>query len=122
MAERDVRVKVEFAPPATVPHDPGRVSAWRLDALPPARSQPLAPPHVSLGRALDNDVVLDDPRVSRYHAELRYAVDGWSVHDLGSTNGTYVNGTQVTACVLQAGDRLRVGDREFVLAVGGSAA
>lgn len=121
-AERDVRVKAEFVPHAAAPRDLGRAGLWRLDTLPPVRSQPLAPPRVSLGRALDNDVVLDNPRVSRYHAELRYAVDGWSVHDLGSTNGTYVNGTQVTECVLQAGDHLRMGDREFVLATGGSPA
>jgi hypothetical protein len=120
VAERGVRVTAEFVPGVARSPGPERASAWRLEAPPPAQPRPLVPPRVSLGRALDNDIVLDDPRVSRYHAELRTGVDGWSVYDLGSTNGTYVNGARVTACALRASDRLSLGDHEFVLAGSGS--
>lgn len=52
---------------------------------------------VRVGRALDNDVVLDAERtVSRQHAEFVSGPDGWSVRDLGSQNGTFVNGVPVT--------------------------
>jgi DNA-binding CsgD family transcriptional regulator len=51
---------------------------------------------VRLGRAADNDVVLSgEPTVSRQHAELVYDPDGWSVRDLGSHNGTHVNGVRL---------------------------
>jgi DNA-binding CsgD family transcriptional regulator len=57
----------------------------------PARQNPLR-----IGRAVDNDVVLDsEPTVSRYHAELLCDADGWCVRDLGSQNGTHVNGVRL---------------------------
>jgi putative nucleotidyltransferase with HDIG domain len=50
------------------------------------------------GRLASLEIVLDDSSVSRKHAEVRIGLDGnWTVHDLGSTNGTYVNGTRVEA-------------------------
>lgn len=59
----------------------------------PARGQLL-----KIGRAVDNDIVLSsEPTVSRYHAELISDVDGWSVRDLGSHNGTHVNGMPLKA-------------------------
>ena len=47
------------------------------------------------GRLAALEIVLDDSSVSRRHAEVRYADDGWSVRDLESTNGTYVNGKRL---------------------------
>lgn len=67
---------------------------------------------VSLGRELDNTLILDDPRVSRHHAVLRLAGETCYLLDLGSGNGTYVNGERVAAkaeVVLQDGDDVRVG-------------
>jgi adenylate cyclase len=64
---------------------------------------------VRLGRGSDNDVVLSDVSVSRYHAELRRDGAGWSVHDLKSTNGVELNRVPVRAAPLQAGDRLGIG-------------
>ncbi len=64
---------------------------------------------VRLGRGSDNDVVLPDSSVSRYHAEILREPDGWSVHDLKSTNGVQVNGVPVEKAPLRPGDLLGVG-------------
>lgn len=73
------------------------------------RVVPLSGSRLRLGRGTDNDVVLSDVSVSRNHAELRRAADGWEVHDLRSTNGVELNQHTVQAAPLQAGDRLRIG-------------
>jgi hypothetical protein len=62
-----------------------------------------------VGRSRDCDLVLDDPNVSRHHAELRREGDGWLVADLGSTNGIKVNGSRVESAALQPGDRVTFG-------------
>jgi len=62
-----------------------------------------------LGRSRDCDVVVEDPNVSRHHAELRKAEDTWSVHDLGSTNGIKVNGHKVPETALEPGDEISIG-------------
>jgi hypothetical protein len=59
---------------------------------------------VSLGRHLDNDVIVDDSRVSRRHAQLRRRYGRYVIYDLGSMGGTSVNGYPVQECVLEAGD------------------
>ena len=65
---------------------------------------------VSFGRQHDCTVVLADPNVSRRHAEIRPAGDGYVVADLGSTNGTKVNGTRVAEHHLVDGDEVRFGN------------
>jgi hypothetical protein len=68
-----------------------------------------------LGRSRDCDIVLEDTGVSRRHAELRPHPGGWTVTDLGSTNGVRVNGRDVHAThPLQAGDRIELGSTEIV--------
>jgi adenylate cyclase len=64
---------------------------------------------VRLGRGGDNDVVLSDVSVSRYHAELIREADGWYVQDLKSTNGVEVNRVPVERAPVQPGDRLAIG-------------
>ncbi len=64
---------------------------------------------VRLGRGGDNEVVLSDVSVSRYHAELVREADGWYVSDLKSTNGVELNRVPVERAPLQAGDRLGIG-------------
>jgi hypothetical protein len=59
---------------------------------------------VSVGRALDNDVILEDPRVSRHHAQLRRRYGRYVLYDLGSSEGTRINGYPVEECVLHSGD------------------
>lgn len=77
------------------------------------RLVPLSGGKVRLGRGADNDVVLSDASVSRYHAEIRRESDGWVIHDMKSTNGVEVNGMPVERAVLEAGDRLRIGAFEL---------
>jgi hypothetical protein len=72
----------------------------------------------TLGRSQDCDVVLDDAGISRRHAELRPGPDGWTVADLGSTNGVRVNGVQVRGVqLLRSGDRVELGSTEIVFEV-----
>jgi pSer/pThr/pTyr-binding forkhead associated (FHA) protein len=52
----------------------------------------LSRPVMTVGRALDNDIILDDRRVSRHHARLAVSPAGMTVSDLGSANGTWVPG------------------------------
>ncbi|PKN90792.1 MAG: hypothetical protein CVU44_22225 [Chloroflexi bacterium HGW-Chloroflexi-6] len=59
---------------------------------------------VNIGRRLDNHVVIDDPRVSRYHAQIRYVRGKFVIFDLNSTGGTYVNGQRTSQSVLYPGD------------------
>ncbi len=58
----------------------------------------------NIGRRLDNHLVVDDPRVSRYHAQIRYVRGRFIIFDLNSTGGTYVNGQRTTQSVLYPGD------------------
>jgi pSer/pThr/pTyr-binding forkhead associated (FHA) protein len=63
-----------------------------------------------LGRSRDADVVLDDPNVSRHHAEVRPSGGSWIVNDLGSTNGIKVNGRRVNGPQsLKRGDVIELG-------------
>jgi len=68
------------------------------------RTFDLTQPQVTLGRALDNDVILEDRQVSRYHALLRRRYGRYILEDLGSTGGTTVNGFRVQEIVLRPGD------------------
>lgn len=69
----------------------------------------------TLGRGLENDLILDDKRVSRYHAQLREIQGRLSVLDLESTNGTFVNGERVRERVLHDGDRVSLGGVELLV-------
>jgi len=50
---------------------------------------------IIVGREDGADVVIDNPSVSRRHAEIRLGDDGWEVQDLGSSNGTFIRGTKI---------------------------
>ena len=63
---------------------------------------------VALGRDSSNPIRLHDTEVSRRHAEVRYVDDTFQVIDLGSANGTFVNGQLVDQSPLRSGDRLQV--------------
>jgi len=72
-----------------------------------------------LGRAADNDLCLDNDSVSGRHAELYYLPDGtFRICDLDSTNGTWVNGKQVSSQILQSGDVVELGEVRLHFRVG----
>ena len=79
----------------------------------------VATERVRIGRAEDNDIVLDDLLVSRHHAELRVRPDGATeIVDLRSLNGTYVNGVRVRRDVLDELDLIGVGHGDFLFVDG----
>ena len=57
-----------------------------------------------IGRKLDNDLVIQEPLVSRYHAEIRLEDDKFHLHDLESTGGTFLNQKKISSSVLYTGD------------------
>jgi hypothetical protein len=74
------------------------------------RVEPLSASGAVLGRSRDADIVLDDPNVSRHHAEIRPSGGSWIVNDLGSTNGVKVNGRRVSGPQsLKRGDEIELG-------------
>jgi pSer/pThr/pTyr-binding forkhead associated (FHA) protein len=64
---------------------------------------------ITLGRAAGNVIRLDDPEVSARHAMILFSGDGFRIHDLGSRNGTRVNGDSVTERRLESGDEIVLG-------------
>ena len=81
---------------------------------------PLTGQRVTLGKASTNAVSLEhDPTVSRLHAILENHGSAWSIRDVGSRNGTYINGEKIDAeRVLRSGDELRVGKSQLVYSGG----
>lgn len=77
--------------------------------LPDGRRYPLGEKPVVMGRMSDCEVVLADPRASRQHAEIQPVGHGFVLSDLGSMNGTVVNGNPVREHQLSDGDEIRVG-------------
>ncbi|WP_409474207.1 FHA domain-containing protein [Streptomyces sp. HC307] len=109
-------VLVGLADPA--PERPSAVSRPALTHIfrEPASVRPLPRRTVRIGRDEDNDLVVDDLLVSRRHAELRAHTDGtYEIVDLGSHNGTYLNGLQVTAALINPGDIVGIGHSDFCL-------
>jgi hypothetical protein len=91
-------------------------AAWRQPRLPALALPAGAEAKVLLGRSRDCDCVVSEPSVSRRHAELRRQGRHWLVRDLGSRNGTRVNGLRVLEeTEVRPGDRLSLGEVRFRL-------
>lgn len=76
-------------------------------------SIPLESTMLTIGRGLNNDIILEDTRVSRNHAQLRYRARRFWIADAGSTNGTYVNNHPVEEQALNDGDVISLGGLEL---------
>lgn len=97
---------MEAPPPAEITIYSPLISPFR---------QPLVAPSVSIGRSSDCTIPIKDRYLSRRHAEIVVVGGEWTLKDLGSANGTYLNGTRVEADhPLRSGDRIRLGDTELV--------
>ena len=80
---------------------------------------PLSSARQLIGRESNCDIVIPDINASRTHAELRFEQPGvWVLTDLGSTNGTLVNGRQITSQVLQGGERIVMGTTNLQFVIG----
>lgn len=98
----------------------GTLKASRLGLGKFTRAVELPAARIRIGRAADNDVVVPDLLVSRYHAEVRTGSDGrYQVADLGSHNGTYVNGSRLQGrTAVSEGAVITIGHHAFVLSGG----
>jgi pSer/pThr/pTyr-binding forkhead associated (FHA) protein len=94
---------------------PGRLVVTRSSVLPVGEAFEAGPVPTTIGRADDNVVVLDgDDYASGRHARVESGLDGTWVIDLGSTNGTYLNGERLEGRrKLHEGDLLQIGDTEL---------
>jgi pSer/pThr/pTyr-binding forkhead associated (FHA) protein len=79
---------------------------------------PLDAPLVSIGRRIDNDIVLDSSAVSRHHAQIRWRYGRFVLYDVGGRGSTAVNGQSVTEYVLQAGDVIALSNVSIIYGEG----
>jgi len=102
-------------PPAPAPV--ALPKAWLTIRSPhtPQKVFPIEKPVINIGRQLTNDIIVEDKRVSRYHAQIKYQPDGqFTIFDLGSTNGITVNGIpHLRQHQLRSGDRFTIGSYDF---------
>ena len=83
------------------------------------REFPILADEFLLGRGSDCDLRLHDNAISRHHCLIRVRGHDVSISDLGSANGTYVNGARMTSqTALHTGDEIRVGDCRYVIDLG----
>jgi transcriptional regulator with GAF, ATPase, and Fis domain len=99
-------------------HGPGGGSAGAVATVLSGSSKGTMRPlgaRMTIGKASDNDLVLEDDTVSRHHCELVRTGQGIQVKDLGSTNGTKVEGIRVQEAILPPGSVLKVGEVEILV-------
>jgi len=92
------------------------ISSWKITLLsgPQDRSEiKVSEGTTSIGRGVDNDIVLTSRSISRVHADLILDSDGFAIEDRGSTNGTFVNSSRVSFCALKDGDIIKMGDTKL---------
>ena len=106
--------RVYAAPAHNVPH---AVVAVHVPGRPPVRV-PVRGSTMRIGRALDNDVVLPDEGVSRHHGQISVRLGTLVYADLGSTNGSFLNGSGVTEIALGPGDVLQLGGSSLTIETG----
>jgi transcriptional regulator with GAF, ATPase, and Fis domain len=114
-AEEEIRTRAAGGEPG----GSARASTIYVTVLTGARKGTTLPlrDRLAVGKAPDNDLVLPDDTVSRHHCELLREPAGISVRDLGSTNGTKVEGARIQAATLPPGTVLRIGEVEVALRV-----
>ena len=78
---------------------------------------PISKDKVSIGRSNDNDLIFDDKTVSRYHTEIQKRKDDYIVVDLGSYNGTRLNGKSIQKVFLKHGDKIQIGSSKLTFLI-----
>ncbi len=104
-------------PPASPSPTPSLPPAWLTIRLAQSGQEVyhIEKPLINIGRQLSNDIIVEDKRVSRYHAQIKFQPDGqFVIYDLGSTNGITINGTpHMRPHTLHNGDRFTIGSYDF---------
>src|SRR5690606_23026037 len=120
------------APPPVQPAAPNvninMTTKADTSSLPPVRARPSTSPiaradrlpagGLAIGRTADNQIVVNDPLASRKHARLVAGSEGLTIEDLGSANGTFVNGVRQQRTVLRERDIITIGNVDFVVQQG----
>jgi ABC-type multidrug transport system ATPase subunit len=105
--------------PASRPPESGNLATKMIQAILPGSLTPASPPGSStIGRANDNDIVIQDVLASRHHAFLVDSPLGTEIRDAHSVNGTFVNGVRVGSAVLSEGDVVTIGNIDLVFTDG----
>ena len=111
--------KTQMAPPATKPPETGNLATKMIQAILPGSLTPDKPPgSATIGRATDNDIVIQDVLASRHHAFLVQSRLGTEIRDARSVNGTFVNGVRVGSALLSEGDVITIGNIDLVFTDG----
>ncbi|WP_019306068.1 ATP-binding cassette domain-containing protein, partial [Mycobacterium avium] len=110
----------QMAPAASKPPEVANLATKMFQALMPSRSGAIQKPAGSqtIGRATDNDIVIQDVLASRHHAFLIQTPLGTEIRDAHSVNGTFVNGVRVGSAVLTEGDVVTIGNVDLVFTGG----
>src|SRR5688572_5023304 len=98
----------EFAPPPT---KRDRAVLVRIDSIEAGRLFAMEGPELRLGRMPGNHIVIDDSGISRDHARLYRDDDAYRIEDLGSSNGTYVNGARLRSGEIAEGSVIQIGPK-----------
>jgi ABC-type multidrug transport system ATPase subunit len=109
-----------MAPAAAEPPEASNLATKMFQALRPSAAAPPqpSPGTVTIGRANDNDIVIQDVLASRYHASLTATPIGTEIRDNRSINGTFVNGVRVGSAILSEGDVVTIGNVDLVFSDG----
>ena len=108
-----------MAPPASKRSETGNLATKMIQAILPGSLTPDKPPgSATIGRATDNDIVIQDVLASRHHAFLVQSPLGTEIRDARSVNGTFVNGVRVGSAVLSEGDVITIGNIDLVFTDG----
>jgi ABC-type multidrug transport system ATPase subunit len=115
----NVQPKTQMAPTARKPPEVGNLATKMIQAILPGSGTPAKPPgSATIGRANDNDIVIQDVLASRHHAFLLQSPLGTEIRDAHSVNGTFVNGVRVGSAVLNEGDVITIGNVDLVFTGG----
>ena len=113
------RTEMGPAPSISTPPESGNLATKMIQAILPGSLTPDKPPgSATIGRANDNDVVIQDVLASRHHAFLVQSPLGTEIRDARTINGTFVNGVRVGSAVLSEGDVVTIGNIDLVFTDG----
>ncbi|WP_322857364.1 ATP-binding cassette domain-containing protein [Mycobacterium shigaense] len=119
-AAQQAAPRTQMSPVQAKPPEVANLATKMFQALLPSRSGAIQKPSGSLtiGRATDNDLVIQDVLASRHHAFLTQTPLGTEIRDAHSVNGTFVNGVRVGSAVLTEGDVVTIGNVDLVFSRG----